>query len=59
VKASLIIYRDQAHEWRWRLRLGNGRIIADSGEGYKSRKASLYAARRLRVWVAVAEIEAA
>ncbi len=28
------IYRDAAREWRWRLRAGNGRIIADSGEGY-------------------------
>ena len=33
------IYRDAAGEWRWRLVAGNGRIVADSGEGY-SRKAS-------------------
>ena len=24
-------------EWRWRLRAQNGRIIADSGEGYRNR----------------------
>lgn len=24
-------------EWRWRLRASNGRIVADSGEGYSSR----------------------
>jgi uncharacterized protein YegP (UPF0339 family) len=28
------IYRDHAHEWRWRLRSANGRVIADSGESY-------------------------
>lgn len=28
------VYLDQAGEWRWRLRAGNSRIIADSGEGY-------------------------
>lgn len=30
------IYKDRADEWRWRLVAGNGRIIADSGEGYSS-----------------------
>ena len=29
-------YRDEKGEWRWRLKAANGRIIADSGEGYKS-----------------------
>ncbi len=29
-----IIYIDRANEWRWRLRAGNGAIIATSGEGY-------------------------
>lgn len=27
-------YRDTANQWRWRLIAGNGRIIANSGEGY-------------------------
>ncbi|MFW6153153.1 MAG: HVO_2922 family protein, partial [Halobacteriota archaeon] len=31
------LYRDQAEEWRWRLLASNGRIIADSGEGYGAR----------------------
>lgn len=31
------LYEDQAGEWRWRLLAKNGRIIADSGEGYASR----------------------
>ena len=29
-------YKDSKGEWRWRLKAANGRIIADSGEGYKS-----------------------
>jgi uncharacterized protein len=32
--AKFYIYRDAKGEYRWRLRVGNGRIIADSGEGY-------------------------
>jgi uncharacterized protein YegP (UPF0339 family) len=33
--AKFYIYRDAKGEYRWRLRAGNGRIIADSGEGYE------------------------
>jgi len=29
-------YQDSQRQWRWRLRTSNGRIIADSGEGYVS-----------------------
>lgn len=28
------IYKDQAGEWRWRMRADNGEPIADSAEGY-------------------------
>ena len=35
--ATFELYRDKAEEWRWRLRHGNGNIIADSGEGYASK----------------------
>jgi len=31
-------YQDNKGEWRWRLRASNGRIVADSGEGYKNLK---------------------
>lgn len=31
------IYKDKRGEWRWRVKHSNGRILADSGEGY-SRK---------------------
>ena len=28
------VFRDASGEWRWRLKAANGRVIADSGEGY-------------------------
>lgn len=42
------IYRDKKREWRWRLKARNGRIIADSGEGYKRRAAAITATARVR-----------
>lgn len=27
-------YMDNAREWRWRFKAPNGKIMADSGEGY-------------------------
>jgi len=35
------LYRDQAGEWRWKLKAANGRIIADSGEGYLNQSDAL------------------
>lgn len=32
------LYQDTADEWRWRLVVSNGNIIADSGEGYTSKQ---------------------
>jgi uncharacterized protein YegP (UPF0339 family) len=29
------VYRDVKAEWRWRLYVGNHRVIADSGESYQ------------------------
>jgi uncharacterized protein YegP (UPF0339 family) len=31
------VYTDRAGEWRWRIRVVNSNIVADSGEGYKNR----------------------
>ncbi len=36
-------YRDHKHEWRWTLIWSNGKKRADSGEGYKRKKACLKA----------------
>jgi len=38
---KLEIYRDGRREWRWRLKASNGRIVADSGEGYRRRASML------------------
>ena len=31
------VYEDRKGEWRWRIIAKNGKIIADSGEGYNSK----------------------
>jgi uncharacterized protein YegP (UPF0339 family) len=31
------VYQDASRQWRWNLKAGNNRTIADSGEGYHSR----------------------
>ena len=47
-QAKLEIYRDGRREWRWRLRASNGRIVADSGEGYCRRMSVRKAVERVR-----------
>lgn len=32
------LYKDARGHWRWRLRAANGRIIAESGEGYHNKQ---------------------
>lgn len=32
------LYKDRAYEYRWRLKADNGKIIADSGEGYTTKQ---------------------
>lgn len=32
--ATFEIYKDKSGQFRWRLKAANGKIIADSGEGY-------------------------
>lgn len=36
MSARVDVYEDEQGEWRWRLVDGNGRIVADSAEGYDS-----------------------
>jgi uncharacterized protein len=31
---TYMYYADARGEWRWRLKASNGRVLADSGEGY-------------------------
>jgi uncharacterized protein YegP (UPF0339 family) len=41
------IYQDKRGEWRWRLKARNGRIVADSGEGYVRKSGAYLAALRV------------
>jgi uncharacterized protein YegP (UPF0339 family) len=50
------IYRDDAKEYRWRLRARNGRIIADCGEGYKTRRAMLEAIKLIQLGAGKSEV---
>ena len=35
--SSVQYYQDSQGEWRWRAVSTNGRVVADSGEGYRNR----------------------
>ena len=35
--AKFEVYPDKSGQWRWRFRANNGRIVADSGEGYANK----------------------
>jgi hypothetical protein len=39
-RARFELYRDAADEWRWRLVVPNGNVVADSGEGYTSKQSA-------------------
>jgi uncharacterized protein YegP (UPF0339 family) len=41
--AAFHVYKDDAGEWRWNLKAKNGRIVADSGEGYRDKHDCLHA----------------
>lgn len=41
-------YKDSKGEWRWRLKAANDRILADSGEGYKSKQDCLDDVERVK-----------
>ena len=47
-------YQDKAGEWRWRFVAANGRIMADSGEGYPTKRGAVRAQARfvqiIRSW---------
>jgi len=44
---TLRLYVDSAGEHRWRMRAKNGRIVASSAEGYRTRQGAYRAALRL------------
>jgi len=50
------VFEDAAGEWRWRFVAGNGEIIADSGEGYASRRNAREAAERVQAYAPDADV---
>lgn len=46
---KFVIYEDQAGEWRWQLVSEvNGKVVADSGEGYSAKSGAKRAAEHIR-----------
>ena len=41
-------YQDDKGEWRWRLVARNGKIIADSAEGYVNKAAMIRIVKRIK-----------
>jgi len=39
MNGEVIFYRDTEGKFRWSLKASNGRIIADSGQGYTTKRA--------------------
>jgi uncharacterized protein YegP (UPF0339 family) len=54
---AIEVYRDEAGEWRWRLRHQNGNILAGSGEGYANRGGARRSIDRLREDIHEMDIE--
>lgn len=50
------VYQDDSGLWRWRLVTANGRIIADSGEGYTRQRDVRRAIRVVRAAALVARL---
>ncbi|MCU0246381.1 MAG: DUF1508 domain-containing protein [Bryobacter sp.] len=45
---KFVLWKDAAGEWRWTLRNArNGKIVADSAEGYTRRAAAIAMMRRI------------
>ena len=44
---KFVIYKDAKGEWRWRLMSSNGRVMADSGEGYTTKYSAQKGARKV------------
>ena len=53
---TLHVYPDNAQEYRWHLKSNNGRIIADSGEGYTREADCLKAMAKFKSKVASAKL---
>ena len=50
-------FKDAAGEFRWRLKAGNGQVVAVPGEGYKTQQGCLDAIHRFQDEVRLAPVE--
>jgi uncharacterized protein len=51
------VYKDAREEFRWRLKAGNGKIIAVSGEGYRAKADCHKAIEMIQSGAAKAKVE--
>lgn len=51
------VFQDDAGEWRWQWKAGNGEIIAVSGEGYENKQHALGMAGRVSSGLATVEVD--
>lgn len=51
------IYLDSARQYRWRFRSSNGKIIADSGEGYVRRSDCEHGIEIIKQFAASARVQ--
>ena len=51
------IYKDKAHEWRWRIVSRNGRITACSGESFTTERDARRSILNLRRYIYVHGLE--
>lgn len=45
------LYQDKKKDWRWRVMADNGRVVADSAEGYKRVSAAVNGALVARIGI--------
>ena len=43
IPVQFFVYQDKARDWRWYIRAANGKIIAESDSGYKTKQDCLHA----------------
>jgi uncharacterized protein YegP (UPF0339 family) len=55
--AKFELYKDAKGEYRWRLVASNGQLIANGGEGYKSKESAKAGIESVKKNAPVAEIE--
>jgi uncharacterized protein YegP (UPF0339 family) len=49
VRYRFELYTDRHGTWRWKLVAANGRVLAESGEGYRRRADAYQALQRVRL----------